>query len=153
MDTAGLISSVLRGTHNIDMGRRGLATDGSEHEGRILYENGISTALVVFLEAQASNDPEAIVLVEYAFLGQELQFCDDADTDTKSSLTQAIQNFDDALRCLKTVENADGYRCAETTHLTQSKYRIQGLPKDAFHLACMLTGRGFVMFFAHPVST
>jgi hypothetical protein len=119
------------------MGRKGFAIDGSEHEGRISYEKGIATASAVFLEAHASGDAETIILVEYAFLEQELQFCAEEDTDTKSSLTQAIQNFDDALRCLKTVEDAAGYRCAETTHLTNKKYRIQGLPKDALHLACI----------------
>jgi hypothetical protein len=70
-------------------------------------------------------------------LEQELQFCDDADTYTKSSLKAAIQSFDDALRCLKTVEDAAGYRCAETTHPTHQRYRIHGLPKDALHLACI----------------
>jgi hypothetical protein len=137
MDLDGLISSVLLSVYNIDLGRRGLASDDSEHEGRIFYERGISIALTAFLEVQSSGDPKTIVLVEYAFLEQELQFCNDADVSTKSSLTQAIQNFDDALRCLKTVEDAAGYWYAETTHLTHQKYRIQGLPKDALHLACI----------------
>jgi hypothetical protein len=91
MDLTGLINSVLSSTRDIDMGRKGVAADGSEHEGRISYENGIATASAVFREAHASGDPETIILVEYAFLEQELQFCDDADTDTKSSLTQAIR--------------------------------------------------------------
>jgi hypothetical protein len=136
MDLTGLISSVLFSVRNIDMGRKGVASDGNEHEGRILYEKGISIASAVFLEAHASGDPETIILVEYAFLEQELQFCDDADTYTKSSLTQAIQSFDDALRCLKTVEDAAGYRCVETSYPTHQRYRIQGLPKDAVHIAC-----------------
>jgi hypothetical protein len=66
-----------------------------------------------------------------------MQFCHEGDTDTKNSLTQAIQSFTDALRCLKTVENAAGYRFSETTHPSILKYRIQGLPKDSFHLACI----------------
>jgi hypothetical protein len=70
------------------------------------------------------------------FLEQELQFCDESDTITRNSLTQAIQSFEDALRCLKTVENKTLYQGAETTHPTSAKYRIQGFPKDAFHLAC-----------------
>jgi hypothetical protein len=137
MDLTGLINSVLLSTRNIDVGRKGVATDGSEHEGRISYEKGISTASAAFLEAHVSGDPETIILVEYAFLEQELQFCDEADADTKSSLTQAIQSFDDALRCLKTVEDAAGYRCAETTHPTHQGYRIHSLPKDAVHIACI----------------
>jgi hypothetical protein len=136
MDLTGLISRVLFSARNIDMGRKGFATDGNEHNGRIFYERGISTALATFQEAHASVDPETIILVEYAFLEQELQFCDDADIYTKSSLKAAIQSFDDALRCLKTVENAAGYRCVETSYPTHQRYRIQGLPKDAVHIAC-----------------
>ncbi|MDR2607449.1 MAG: hypothetical protein LBC57_03575 [Treponema sp.] len=114
-----------------------MAADGDEHEGRIFYEKGIFGVAEAFQEAQTSADPQTMILAELAFLQQELQFCDETDADTKNSLTQAIQSFEDALRCLKTVEDTIGYRFAETTHPTASKYRIQGFPKDAFHLACI----------------
>jgi hypothetical protein len=119
------------------VGRKGFATDGKEHEGRIAYEKGIFGAEESFDAAQVSKDPETIILVELAYLQQEYQFCNEADTDAKSSLRQAVQSFEDALRCLKTVEDAAGYRFAETTHPTAAKYRVQGFPRDAVHLACM----------------
>jgi hypothetical protein len=137
MDLTGLITKILFAVENIDFGRKGFATDGKEHEGRISYEDGISSALTAFQEAQGSADPQTLILVELAFLQQEFQFCNENDTDAKSSLTQAIQSFEDALRCLKTVEDFTGYRFAETTYPTAQKYRIQGLPKDSFHLACI----------------
>jgi hypothetical protein len=34
------------------------------------------------------------------------------------------------------VENKTLYQAAETTHLTRPEKRVQGFPKDAFHLAC-----------------
>jgi len=106
-----------------------------EHEGRLAYEGGISGVLAAFLDAHVSASPQIIILTESAFLQQELQFCHVTDTETKRSLTQAIQSFKDALRCLETVENQTLYQGAETTHPTAAKYRIQGFPKDAVLLA------------------
>jgi hypothetical protein len=119
------------------MGRKGLNVDGKEHEGRISYEKGITGVAIAFQEAQTTADPQILVLAELVFLQQELQFCHESDTDTHSSLIQAIQSFEDALRCLETLENETLYRGAETTYPTNQKYRIQGCPKDAFHLACV----------------
>jgi hypothetical protein len=121
----------------IDTGRKSLAADGREDEGRLSYERGISLALSVFQEAQNTTDPQTLILAELAYLQQELQFCNEGDKDTQSSLIQAVQSFEDALRCLKTVEDPGGYRFAETTYPTNSGYRIQGFPKDAFHTACI----------------
>jgi hypothetical protein len=137
LDLTGLLYNIVDSAILIDRGRKGFAIAGDEHNGRINYEQGISSALNTFQEAQSTADPHTLILVELAFLQQELQFCNDADTDTKSSLTHAIQSFEDALRCLETVENQTLYQGAETTHPTAAKYRIQGLPKDAVHLACV----------------
>jgi hypothetical protein len=136
----GLISfldNLTSYANDIDMGRQGLATDGKEHEGRIAYETGITGVLKAFEEAQTTADPQTLILAELTFLQQELQFCHETDTDTRNSLIQAIQSFEDALRCLKIVEDAGAYRSAEATHPSSPKYRIQSFPKDAFHLACI----------------
>jgi hypothetical protein len=136
MDPAGLIDSILTGAANIDAGRRNLATDGREHAGRIFFEDGISIVLAAFKDAQSSGDPKTMLLSESSFLQQEFQFCDEEDAITKSSLTQAIQSFEDAFRCLKTADDLSGYRALETGFPTSSKYRYQGFPRDAVHLAC-----------------
>jgi hypothetical protein len=137
LDRTGLINKILSAVESIALGRNGFATDGEEHKGRIYYEKGITDAAESFDIAHASADPQTIILAELAFLEQELQFCNEADSDTKNSLTQAIQSFRDSLRCLKTVEDRALYQGAETTHPTAPKYRIRNLPKDAFHLACI----------------
>jgi hypothetical protein len=135
--TGSLLDSIVDSANDIDMGRRGFVTDGKEHEGRIAYETGISGISIAFQEAQTTADPQTIILAELAFLQQELQFCNESDADTISSLTQAIQSFEDALLSLEAVENPSIYIGAEKTHPHNQKYRIQGLPKDAFHLACI----------------
>ena len=93
MDPAGLIGNIANATLAIDFGRKGFATKGRAEEGRISYETGISLALSTFRDAQSTVDPLTIILIEYTFLNQELQFCEEPDTDSRSSLTQAIQSF------------------------------------------------------------
>jgi hypothetical protein len=136
MDQAGLLSSILLSTANIDKGRKNLSTDGLEHVGRLYYEDGISLALTTFKDAQTSADPQTMIWVELMYLQQDFQFCEESDTITRSSLTQAIQSLEDALRSLKTVENGTLYKAAETTYPTATKYRYHGFPRDAVHLAC-----------------
>jgi hypothetical protein len=141
MDLVGLVNKILFSAENIDLGRKNLAADGHEHEGRLFYEDGISIALDTFQEVSnrrfaATVDPQAIIVTESTFLEQELQNCSEADTDAKSSLSQAIQSFDDALLALEAVEDT-AYTIADKTHPHSPKYRIQGFPKDSFHLACI----------------
>jgi hypothetical protein len=131
----GLINSILLAVVSIDNGRKGFAIDGKEHEGRLSYEDGISTAMTSFQEAQTTGVCETLILAEQAFLEQELHFCHDNDAITRNSLTQAIQDFEDALRCLITVEVTALYQAVETAYST-TKNRIRGLPKDIFHQAC-----------------
>ena len=136
MDRTGLLAKIVLGAININRGRQNLASDGFEHAGRLLYEDGIATAFGTFKRAQASADPRTMVLVELTFLQQELNYCHETDAFSRNSLLQAIQGFEDALRSLKTVENSVLYRGAETTYPMLPKYRHRGLPRDAVHLAC-----------------
>jgi hypothetical protein len=137
LEKTGLLVRILTSVNKINDGRKGLDTDGGEREGRLSYKDGLSIAMQVFQEAQISQDPETLIFAEYTFLAQELQFCDPADTQTIASLTPAIQSFDDAFSCLKAVANSDGYQTAELTHPHRDKYRISGMPKDSFHIACI----------------
>ena len=143
MAKIGLVNSIYKAAANIDLGRKGFATKGKAEEGRIFYEEGIAEALAAFKEASATDvaantaDPQTIILAEYTFLSQELQFCDGSDKDSFTSLTQAIQNFDDAFLALKAVENSTLYQGAEITYPHHKDYRVKGgYPKDSFHFAC-----------------
>ena len=137
MEKTGLILNIHTAAFNIDFGRKGFATRGKAEEGRISYETGISVALSTFKDAQSTADPHTIILIEYTFLSQELQFCEETDTDSRSSLTQAIQSFDDAVLALEAVEDNTLYQGAEKTYPHSNKYRISGFPKDSFHIAAL----------------
>jgi len=133
---AGLINSIYAAAAAIDLGRKGFATRGKEQEGRISYENGIADAMSAFQEAQTSADPETIILSEYTFISQELEFCEKTDKDSLSSLTKAIQSFDDAFLAIKAVEKPD-YKIADDIFPHNGKYRVSGFPNDSFHIACI----------------
>lgn len=134
MDKIGLVNNITAATIAIDYGRKGFAIRGKEQEGRISYETGISEAMSAFQEAQSTADPQTMLLTEYTFISQELHFCDKTDTDTYSSLTQAIQSFDDAFLALKAVEKPE-YKIADDIFPHDKKHRIKGFPKDSFHIA------------------
>jgi len=136
MEKTGLLYNIFTAAASIDFGRKGFAIRGKEQEGRIAYEDGIALALSSFKEALATTDPQTIALSEYTFISQELQLCDPSDTDSLSSLTQAVQSFDDAFLALETVETP-GYISADKTYPHSPKYRAKGFPKDSFHTACI----------------
>jgi hypothetical protein len=135
LDKTGLLSKIFISVNSIDLGRKGLATDSKEHQGRLHYEGGISLAMSCFQEAQKTKDCELLILAEETFLKQEFNYCEDDDSITLSSLTQAIQSFEDSLRSLKIVEDKTLYQAAEATYAT-TKNRVQGCPRDIFHQAC-----------------
>ncbi len=135
MDLITLAGNIANATTLIEAGRRGFATRGKEQEGRINYEDGIERAMSAFQEAQTTADPQTIILAEYTFLTQELEFCEKTDKDSIASLAKAIRFFDDAFLALETVEGLH-YEIADKTIPHDTKYRVKGFPMDAFHIAC-----------------
>ena len=137
LDLTGLLDSINKAVTNTDFGRKGFAITDKERQGRISYEDGIAEAMTAFQEARITADPQIIILAEYTFLAQELEFCDRTDKDSLNSLTQAIQSFDDAFLALKVVVDSILYQAVEMTHPHSKKYRVSGFPKDSFHIACI----------------
>jgi len=132
---AGLINNIYIAATQIDFGRKGFAIRGKAEEGRISYEDGIALAMTSFQEAQATADPQTIILAEYTFIKQEFEFCEKIDKDSLNSLTKAIQFFDDAFLAVKAVEKPE-YKIADEIFPHIGKYRKSGFPKDAYHIAC-----------------
>jgi len=132
---AGLVDSIIFATSSIDSGRKGFAIIGKEREGRINYEKGIAVAMTAFKEAQATADPETILLAEYTFITQELQFCEKTDKLAIKSLSRAIRFFDDAFLALEAVGNKTQYQGVEKAIPHDKYYRIKGYPLDSFHIA------------------
>jgi len=132
----GLVSSIYAAALAIDFGRKGFATRGKAEEGRLSYEKGIAEAMSAFKEAQTTADPETILLAEYTFITQELEFCEKSDKAAISSLSRAIRFFDDAFLALEAVGNKTQYQGVEKSIPHDSEYRIKGYPMDSFHIAC-----------------
>jgi hypothetical protein len=76
LDLITLANDIINAATHIDAGRKGFATKGKAEEGRINYEDGIERAMSAFQEAQTTADPQTIILAEYTFLSQELEFCE-----------------------------------------------------------------------------
>jgi hypothetical protein len=110
---------------------------GDTEEGLVFYQKGLAEAIAVFKQAFEGGDPQTIILVDEAFVTQERAFSDPHDAAANGSLKAAMAGFDEALRVLPTVRDAVAYQAAETTYSHNSDYRYKGMPKDAFHVACM----------------
>src|SRR5215471_2255077 len=119
----GLARSIAYAATKIDAGRKGFATRGKAEEGRIFYEEGIANAMAAFKEAQATADPYIMILAEYTFLSQELEFCEKTDKASITSLTRALRFFDDAFLALKIVEDRTLYHAVEQVIPHDEKYR------------------------------
>ena len=139
MDRIGLLDNIIISEADIAQGRIWLNTDGMEREGRISYQRGLAMALDTFQTVQklASEDLALLILAEYTFIAQELELCDPMDSQATSSLQNALLSFDDAFLTLTAVADATLYRGAEMTHPHSVKYRIRGMPRDAFHIMCV----------------
>jgi len=135
LDLIILADSIIRAATLIDSGRKGFATRGKEQEGRINYENGIALAMVTFQQAQTTADPETILLAEYTFITQELEFCEKTDKAAISSLSRAVRFFDDSFLVLEIVKDKIKYQNVEKAIPHDSEYRIKGYPMDSFHIA------------------
>jgi hypothetical protein len=118
-------------------GRRGLEIEGEAEAGRISFRDGLAEAMAVFQEGAISDDARTFILIDHAYVTQEMQFCDIHDADAISSLNAAISGFDDALRVLPTVKDAAAYQTVETSYPHAGDYRVNGMPKDAYHVACI----------------
>jgi len=134
LDLITLANDIINAATSIDSGRKGFATRGKEQEGRIFYEDGIALAMSAFKEAQTTADPETILLAEYTFITQELEFCEKTDKDAINSLSRGIRFFDDAFLALETVQSSH-YDMVEKAIPHDSEYRLKGYPKDSFHIA------------------
>jgi hypothetical protein len=138
LDRAGFLDKIIASVTNIYKGRQGLDTDGGEREGRISYQGGIALALDTFqkIQAQTAEDLQLLILAEYSFIGQELEFCDSADTNAITSLEKALIEFDEAFLAFKVLQNTEGYKFVEQVFSHRRECRYRGMPKDAFHIAC-----------------
>jgi hypothetical protein len=137
LDVTGLLSRITDAVIAIAEGRKGLEIEGSTEAGRVSYRDGLAEAMAVFQEAFEGADARTSILVDHAYVTQERQFCDPRDAAAIGSLTAAAAGFDEALRVLPTVMKTAAYQFVETSYPHDRTYRVSGMPKDAFHVACI----------------
>jgi len=131
-----LVNEINNAVININTGRRSWAIRGKEEEGRALYEEGIAEALSIFKTEQASSDPRTIMIAENTFVSQELLLCDETEKYYER-LTRAKQRSNEALLAYQILDDNKIYSQVDKTFSHHKKYRINGFPKDAFHIACI----------------
>ncbi|MDR0454916.1 MAG: hypothetical protein LBH05_08910 [Deferribacteraceae bacterium] len=136
MEKTGLNKRITDSALFIYTGRIGLYTQGSESKGRLSFLKGVDLALKTFRDATSYKDPIILIQAELLFLTQEIHFCDKSDKTTLRSIDTAITGFNDALKAISVVKSAKLYKAAEMTYPTADKYRLNGVPKDALHIAC-----------------
>jgi len=136
LEKAGLIDEMLAAVELIAEGRLGIEIDGREHEGMVMFSEGVREASLLYTEVTGSGDCELMVTAEYTYLSKELEYAEEDEDDAEASATSAIAAFDDALLCLEAVEDKSLYHGIEIGFPHRGKWRYNGYPNDAFHLAC-----------------
>jgi hypothetical protein len=123
---------------SIARGRLGMITDGQEHEGRLTFESGIKQAYKVFTDARASGDPELMLLAEYTYMSQMLEYATENDTVGRSRAQAAVDSFEDAFLALQALADAVAYQAVEKAfpHRGQWRYNAFVLRTNA---ACPVT--------------
>jgi hypothetical protein len=137
MEKSGLSDDMIDAVIDIARGRLGMITDGQEHEGRLTFESGIRQAHKVFTEARASGDPELMLLAEYTFMSQMLEYATENDIVGRSRAQAAIDSFEDAFLSLQALADATAYQAVEKAFPHRGQWRYKGLPRDAFHVAML----------------
>jgi hypothetical protein len=127
MEKSGLGSSISKAVAQIAEGRKGLETDGREHEGRLSFEDGIAEARAIFKEVFAGGDVELILLAEYLFITQELEESEDDEVEGRSCAVAAIASFDDAFLSLKVLRNSISRPGLSRLDRTLAKERINAV--------------------------
>jgi hypothetical protein len=137
MEKSGLSIDMTVAVINIARGRLGLIADGQEHEGRLIFESGIRQARKVISEAMTSGDPELMLLAEYTYMSQTLEYATENDTVGRSRAQAAIDSFEDAFLSLQALADTAAYQAVEKAFPHRGQWRYKGLPRDAFHVAML----------------
>jgi hypothetical protein len=75
------------------------------------------------------------LLVDYTSC--ELSASQGSEPVAVSSAQSAVRKFEEGLAALEAVGNPQRYEAVHTVLSTEPSFRYKGMPKDAFHVACM----------------
>jgi hypothetical protein len=124
------------GVATLAKGRQTLYTEGTEAYGLKLYKEGYEIVFSLFNEAIVSEDAELMLLAEFFYTSGELSASEGNEPVAKSSAQTAVRKFEEAMQALQTVASPN-YSLLHRALSTDKAYRHRGMPKDAFHVACL----------------
>ncbi len=81
-----------------------------------------------------SEELNIIINAERVILRHEAQFYGKDNPQALKSITEAVKELDGASDALMVVQDKHLYQAANKTHSVKARDRINGLPKDAFHV-------------------
>jgi len=137
MEKNGLFVEMGKGVAKLAEGRRKLYIKGTEIEGLDKYQEGCSIIVSLFDEALATADPELLLLAEFFYTASELAESAGNEPVAINSSQTAVRKFEEGLQALKIVTDLKLYRAVHQAISTEKPYRYKGMPKDAFHIACL----------------
>jgi hypothetical protein len=136
MEKIGLFVEMGKGVSDLAEGRRKLYVKGTEIEGLLQYREGYEVIMSLFKEALASGDPEIMLLAEFFYTASELHESYGNEPVAKSSAQAAVRKFEEALWAVRTVQDPH-YGIVHKVFSSERTYRHKGMPKDAYHIACL----------------
>lgn len=101
---------------------------------RRLNKSDIIETSKIIRDIGVTKDIDIIVTAERVILRHEAQFYGADNPLALKSLNEAIRELDRASETLAVVQDKSLYQIANKTHSVKDKDRINGLPKDAFHV-------------------
>jgi hypothetical protein len=139
--TGSIDDRIAKSVVFISAGQKNLHIKGSAEKGQKIFHRGMLNATDTFKDAfkdaAVTKDPKIIWQSEKTFLLQKYKICDPSDRMVRDNLQRLVTKADDALRCLETMRKpVPIYSDVEKTYSTSDSYRVQSLPKDAFHNSC-----------------
>jgi len=76
-------------------------------------------------------------LSEFYYTSCELSASQGSEPVAMKSAQSAVRKFEEGLAALQTVIKPEWYQALHIALSTEPSFRYKGMPKDAFHVACM----------------
>jgi hypothetical protein len=135
MDRISLNANIADAVFSMVIGRRALAIRGKTEEGWDALDDGQQQLISIFKEVIDTGDVSSMLDAMFLLTVQELAQNDALEKVARTSARTALEKFADAFLALEAVKSGS-YDTADKAIPHSKNYRHQGLPRDAFHIAC-----------------
>jgi hypothetical protein len=129
MEKTGYYDKILTLIHTDWLNRQRIL----QSKASVNYIKGLGITEKAYSAIGNVGDIELITRAEALTVLREYELYGKDDPSTRSSLNAAISDFSVIANALPTVQDAEKYKIASTTH--HSKKKVNGIPIDGFHEA------------------